>query len=95
MKKFIEINLALSILKQGGRFVAYSPALDLSTSGTSQREVKRRFTEAAFLLMEELDKAGTVHDVLTELGWTREQKQWAPPQIISQGTVDFRMPVAA
>ena len=95
MKKFTHIQLMVSILKHGVRYIAYSPALDLSTSGRSHKEAKRRFTEAAFLLMEELDKAGTVHDVLTELGWTREQKQWAPPQVISQGMVDFRMPVAA
>lgn len=95
MKKFARIQLMVSILKHGTRYIAYSPALDLSTSGRSENEAKKRFAEAAFLLMEELDEAGTVHDVLTELGWRQERKQWMPPQIISQGAVDFRMPIAA
>ena len=94
MKKFIDINLTLSILKQGKRFIAYSPALDLSTSGKSQQEVKKRFMEAALLFLEELDRTGTMHNVLKELGWQQVRRQWTPPQVISQ-PLGFRMPVMA
>ena len=95
MKKFIDINLTLSILKQGKRFIAYSPALDLSTSGKSKQEVKKRFSEAARIFLEELDRAGTINDVLKELGWQQVRKQWTPPQIVSQEALGFRMPVMA
>jgi len=95
MKKFARIQLTISVLKQGNRYVAYAPALDLSTSGRSEKEAKKRFVEAAMLLLEELDAAGTMHEVLIELGWKQERKQWAPPRVISEEAVGLRMPVAA
>jgi hypothetical protein len=81
-------------LKQGNRYIVYSPALDLSTSGKSEREAKKRFGEAALLLVEELDKAGTLTEVLGELGWRQERKRWTPPAVISQASVDLHVPVA-
>jgi predicted RNase H-like HicB family nuclease len=44
----------VAILREGKRFVAYTPALDLSTSGKTQAEAKARFQEAAELFFEEL-----------------------------------------
>ena len=95
MRKFAQIKLTVNILKQAGRYVVYSPALDFSTSGKTEKEAKKRFGEASFLLIEELDKAGTLSDVLLELGWHQAQKQWSPPEIISQDAVGVRMPIAA
>ncbi|TAN32138.1 hypothetical protein EPN28_04930 [Patescibacteria group bacterium] len=95
MKKFAQINLTVNILKQASRYIVYSPALDLSTSGRSEVEAKKRFGEAAMLLIEELDRAGTLNDVLRELGWRHAQKQWLPPKIVSQEAVGVRVPVAA
>ena len=34
-------NLNISIFKQGRRFIAYSPALDVATSGKNEIEVKK------------------------------------------------------
>jgi hypothetical protein len=95
MKDSAQIQLTVSIIKQGNRFIAYSPAFDLSTSGRSEKQVKRRFEEAASLFVEELAKAGTMNDVLKELGWYQVRKQWEPPKIISQESIGFRMPVVA
>ncbi len=95
MKKFAHINLTVNILKQASRYIVYAPALDLSTSGKSETEAKKHFGEAAMLFIEELDRAGTLYDVLKELGWRQMQKQWTPPKIISQAGVDLRMPVPA
>lgn len=95
MKNLAQIKLTVSVLKQGSRFVMYSPALDLSTSGRSGKEVKKRFEEAAMLFIEELARAGTMSDVLKELGWHHVRKQWEPPKVISQESIGFRMPVTA
>lgn len=95
MKKIARIKLTVNILKQSGRYIVYSPALDLSTVGKTERKAKKRFEEAALLLIEELDKAGTLKDVLQELGWRRAQKQWVPPKIISQEMIRVRAPAAA
>ena len=94
MKKFAHINVTVNILKQGNRYIVYSPVLDLSTSGKTKEEARRRFGEASVLLIEELDRAGTLGDVLRELGWQQIRNKWSPPKIISRGAVGVRVPVA-
>lgn len=47
------MSLPVSVLKEGKRFVAYAPALDLSTSGKTYEEAKERFEEAVTLFFEE------------------------------------------
>jgi hypothetical protein len=91
-KKNLFFNLSVVITKQGKRFVAYAPALDISTSAKSAREVKTRFAELANVFFEEIIEAGTVNDVLTELGWKKAQKQWTPPQVVSAGALNLRIP---
>lgn len=49
--------------------MAYSPALDLSTSASTYVKAQSRFSEAAELFFEELAEMGTRDTVLTGLGW--------------------------
>lgn len=93
--KNLSYSLPVMISKQGKRFIAYTPALDISTSGKSEKEVKERFAELANIFLEEIVEMGTANEVLTELGWKKIQKQWTPPQIISTNTVSFKAPVFA
>ena len=88
-------NLPVVITKQGRRFVAYIPALDISTSATTEKKVKVLFVELVGIFFEELFNAGTTHEVLTELGWKREQKKWNPPKVISSQSVGIKVPVFA
>jgi hypothetical protein len=79
--------------------VAYTPALDISTSGKSMAEVKRRFTELVGIFFEELAEAGTTEDVLLELGWTKQGRaqslaNWRPP-VIKNENLAVRIPVSA
>jgi len=83
----LKTSLPVNISKHGKRYVAYTPALDLSTSGKNMAEVKRRFSEVVELFFEELQDAGTLTEVLTELGWKRHARvsakspaQWQPPE---------------
>ncbi|MFH1226029.1 MAG: hypothetical protein V1684_01955, partial [bacterium] len=84
MEKLLEIKLPVSILREGERFVAYTPALDLSTSGQSYEEVKKRFSEIVNIFFEELIKKNTIEEVLQDLGWQHIQTGWNPPVMISQ-----------
>ena len=97
MKKSTKVNfrisLPVSVHKEGKYFIAYTPALDLSTSGKSPEEVKRRFEEIIQIFLEELLAKGTLGEVLLGLGWRRIQKQWAPPQVISQKIENFNIPI--
>ncbi len=84
------LQLKVNISKQGRRFVAYAPALDIATSGKSDKEVKARFNELVGIFFEELHNAGTTDEVLSELGWKKVLKQWTPPTIT---TKDFSVKV--
>ena len=42
-----------------------------------------RFSEIVKLFLEEIIEAGTVSDVLTELGWKKEKESWTPPRVVS------------
>lgn len=89
------LNLPVVIMKQGRRFVAYTPALDISTSATTEKKVKTMFTELVHLFIEELEIRGTTHTVLTELGWRKEQKKWSPPKVLNTSSLGVHMPTFA
>lgn len=86
-------NLSVVFLREGDSFIAYSPALDLSTSASSFEKARSRFVEAVKLFFDEIIKKGTLDKVLQELGWQKHNKKWQPPLIISQETELIRIPV--
>jgi hypothetical protein len=93
MKKIMYAKLPVSIIKEGKKFIAYSPAIDLSTSGRTYSEVKKRFAEIVDIFFDEISKRGTLEESLHELGWKKSQSQWLPPVVISQESALFKMPV--
>lgn len=95
LKNNLSFNLPVLITKQNKRFVAFTPALDLSTSGKSAKQAKERFIELANIFLEEIFKAKTADDVLSELGWKKVQKKWNPPEIISSQSIGLRIPIFA
>ena len=46
------VQVPVTILKEDKVFVAYSPVLDLSTSGKTFTQVRRRFSEAVQIFFE-------------------------------------------
>ena len=95
MQKPLSYNLVVLVTKQGPRYVAYSPALDISTSGTTEKKARERFGELAEVFFEELIESGSMADVLSELGWRRKDRQWQPPQEVSRKALAVRIPVLA
>jgi len=95
MIKPSKLKLSVVFIKEGKRYIAYSPALDLSTTGKSEKEAKMHFEEIVDVFFEELENMGTTEGALKELGWHKKTKQqWQPPQIVSQQSIAVRMPVA-
>ena len=88
MAKIIPV-LQLLIFREGKHFIAYSPALDLSTSAQSYEEVKNRFNEVLKVFFEELVSKGTIEEVLRSLGWQKIRDRWQPPPLISQEYVSI------
>jgi len=94
-KIFFDTQLQVSFLKEGRRYIAYAPALDLSTSGKTLEEARKRFGEAAMLFFDELTRRGTLGEVLGELGWQKINRSWKPPMVVSQQSETIKIPVAA
>lgn len=96
MKKInIEASLPVTFLREGNQFVAYSPALDISTSAGSFEQVKRRFGEVVHIFLEECVKMGTLSRVLSDLGWKRQNNGWNPPIVVAQDVQSIRIPAIA
>lgn len=88
----LEVSLPVSILREGKKFVAHTPALDLSTSANSFEKVRGRFNEIVNIFFEELVNKDTLEDVLRELGWRKVQRKWSPPVVVSQESRIVRVP---
>ena len=94
-KQLVQTKLSVTFLREGRRFIAYSPALDLSTSGKSFEEAKRRFEEIAEIFLEEVTNKGTLEEVLRDLGWEQRAKQWSPPAVIAHESQTIALPAFA
>lgn len=91
-KPRFEFSLPVSIIKEGDSFIAYTPALDLSTVGDTLEDAQKRFQEAVELFFEEIAERGTVNEALTELGWQKEDKHLTPPVVVAHQTQPFSVP---
>lgn len=89
MAKNLEVTLSVTIIKEGDSFVAYSPALDISTVGNTFEEAQKRFEEAVAIFFEEIHEAGTAQEALLELGWKKEDKTMSPPVVVSTQSQNF------
>jgi hypothetical protein len=81
-KNNIKANIPVILLEEEGKYIAYSPAIDLSSCGDTEEQARKRFIEAASIFFDEIINMGTVNDVLTECGWhkTPHQNTWLPPK---------------
>jgi predicted RNase H-like HicB family nuclease len=84
MKNSFKVEVAIVINKEYDSFVAYSPALELSSYGDSEKEALVAFDDALDIFIEETTKKGTLEKVLLKLGWTLRQVpkvEYRPPQL--------------
>ena len=51
-KSTLQISLPITIFKEGKSYVAYSTALDLSTSASTYKKAQSRFSEISQLFIE-------------------------------------------
>lgn len=90
----IKFALPVSILKEGDSFIAYTPALDLSTSGDTFEAAQKNFKEAVNIFFEELAEMGTINDVLEGLGWQKQNNTFTPPVVVATQTESFSIPLS-
>lgn len=87
-----QFALPVSIIKEDKSFIAYTPALDLSTVGDTFEAAQQRFEEAVQIFFEEINEQGTVTEALLELGWHRHNNEFVPPVVVSSSTQHFSIP---
>lgn len=92
LKKAASYTLPVTIFREGKAFVAYTPALDLSSVGKTEKEARRMFAEAVEVFFEELIEMGTVDEVLQELGWEKVKGRLQPPSVVEQSFVNVPVP---
>ena len=93
-----QVAVPVNIFKEGDRFVAYCPVLDLSTSGRTFEQVQKRFQEALHMFIEDLVEQDTLDEVLRSHGWHKVSKprpHWAPPKLVSSSAQEASIPVGA
>lgn len=93
MKTVMHLKIPVSIFKEDKTFIAYSPVLDLSTSGKTFEQVQQRFTEVVRIFFEELVAMGTLDEVLANLGWRRVNREWNPPISVTHQLTDITIPL--
>ncbi len=95
MDRNISYSLPVTIFREGDSFVAYTPALDLSSTGKTEKEAKRMFVEAVETLFEELIEMGTLENVLKDLGWTKNKCGFEPPKVVEHSLMSVQVPAGA
>lgn len=55
--------------KQGDYYVAYCPALELSSYGSTEAKAKRNFEVDLEIFFEETVRRGSLKEILFQLGW--------------------------
>lgn len=67
--KTIEIQLGVLIFQEADSYLAYCPALELSTYGDSVNDAKEAFEDLIKSYAEECARAGTLEKDLRDHGW--------------------------
>lgn len=90
----LEVGMPVLIKKEGSAFIAYTPALDVSTYGNTKNQAKKNFGELVEIFFEEfIDNPAALEVVLESLGWKKVQNNWKPPKI-DNITQDVRVSLA-
>lgn len=84
--KILTVGLHVDIIEEDGYFVAYCPALELSSYGKDEETAQKRFVEEVKIFFNETHRKGTLEKYLLKMGWTLRKKpipEYTPPANIS------------
>jgi predicted RNase H-like HicB family nuclease len=73
----LHLNVEVALYIEDDIWVAYCPALNLSSYGDDQEDAIEAFKEAMTIFIKEVTRKGTLEKVLLQLGWTLQQKPQA------------------
>ena len=73
-RNLLDVNVQVALFQEDGIWVAYCPALEVSSYGDNKDEAKEAFEEAMQIFLSETDRKGTLEKYLLKLGWQLQQK---------------------
>ena len=83
-------------MREKNSYIAFSPALDLSTCGRTFDEAKKNFVEIVDIFFEECIAMGTLKEALESCGWVKDRKRgWEPPVYIGEERIDLPLMATA
>jgi len=77
------IIIRSEFFREGDVYVGVCPDLNVSSFGETIEEAKQSLREALTAFFEECEAMGTLHDVLEEAGFIRQDMNWLPRQPIA------------
>lgn len=80
-KNLIEATLAVAIYKEGDYYIAYCPALEISSYAKTIRQVKSEFDREVNIFFTETIRKGTLERLLLKYGWTLKLSDFIPPAL--------------
>ena len=78
-----DFSFDVHIFKEGDTYVAYVPALDVSSCGATDDEARRNIRDAVRGFLASSAHLGTLDEILQEAGYRREGGKWLAPEFVS------------
>lgn len=78
-----DFSFTAHIFREGPTFVAYVPALDVSSCGSTDEEARRNIRDAVRGFLAASAGMGTLDEILQEAGYEREGEQWRAPEFVA------------
>jgi len=83
-KNTLTVGIQVEIREEEGYFIAYCPALELSSFAQDLDTAKKRFVDEVAIFIVETKRKGTLEKYLLKMGWTLREKpvpSYIPPKI--------------
>jgi predicted RNase H-like HicB family nuclease len=79
------------IFKEGDAYVAYVPALDVSSCGATDEEARRNIRDAVRGFLAASADLGTLDEILEEAGYQLDGDGWRAPEFVSMDRLTMSM----
>ncbi len=77
-----DFSFDVHIFREGDAFVAYVPALDVSSCGATDDEARRNIRDAVRGFLAASADIGTLHEILEEAGYEPDGEGWRAPEFV-------------
>ena len=80
----IQIDFDIIVYRENETFIAYCPELDVSSCGNTINHAKEMLRTAVRLFLEEVEKMGTLDEILSEANYVKDTSgRWVPPKLVA------------